>query len=58
MPDAPANDAPFRLLSRVDLAVTGSLLRELPHLVDRPFTAFVARQEDWIVATALGDPSA
>jgi phosphopantetheinyl transferase len=44
-------------LERVDLAVKGSLARELPHLVDRPVTAFVTRQADWIVATALGDPS-
>jgi acyl transferase domain-containing protein/phosphopantetheinyl transferase len=44
-------------LERVDLTVAGSLARELPHLVDRPVTAFVTRQADWIVATALGDPS-
>jgi phosphopantetheinyl transferase len=43
-------------LERVDLAVRGSLLRELPHLVDRPVTAFVESQADWIVATALADP--
>jgi phosphopantetheinyl transferase len=41
---------------RVDLGVTGSLARELPHLVDHPVAAFVARHANLIVAMALGDP--
>jgi acyl transferase domain-containing protein/phosphopantetheinyl transferase len=45
------------LLERVDLAVSGSLARALPHLVDRPVTAFVTREADWIVAAALGEPT-